>query len=235
VCGSPEQRELLLRYHENVHYVTDAFWDDVTATKTDYSMRDDELHVAWEGMSHGNQRILERLVEVLSDFTRARRVMVHVISDPRICRWGGRIGCVETTALLQKSFAGTGVQPFFYSWHPRTFASIASRCDVALLPIPDDVLMRLKPENKILLFWMLGLPVVAEATPAYTRTMRAAGLDAACAAPADWPRAIGNLISSRESRAAHMSAANALLASHYSEDTLLARWDAALASVGARL
>jgi len=225
ICASVEQKALLDRYHPNVHVIHDYFGGDIRERKERYSLGKNGVNVVWEGLSHGNRRIFTMLRDILAGY-RERRVNLHVISDQDYCEYGGRYLCQSTSNLLQRTFAGTGVRVYFYSWHPATFSSIAAACDFAAIPIPDDPIMLGKPENKLILSWSLGLPVIATATESYSRVMREAGVDWTCTDLGEWNAKIHRLTASQEAQEQYMRAAKNFVDKHYSKAAIVARWDA---------
>ena len=61
-------------------------------------------------------------------------------------------------------------------WDESTCSDIIRNCDLAVIPIDlSDPFAFGKPENKLLLFWGMGMPVVTSAIPAYVRAMQAVG------------------------------------------------------------
>ena len=86
----------------------------------------------------------------------------------------------STRKLLERTL-GPGVKFYMHEWSPFAVRAISSRCHLGLIPLDQDrPLYRAKPENKLLIMWRLGLPVVTSATAAYKRVMspiRWAGLE----------------------------------------------------------
>ena len=98
-------------------------------------------------------------------------------------------------------------------------------CDLALIPIPNHALMRSKPENKLILFWMLGLPTVVTDTPSYARVMRDAGVNCAASDLAQWKTLITELATSVMSRETHINLGNNYLINTSREESILSSWD----------
>jgi len=227
LCGSHEQRTALLPLHPNVMIMRDYYGYALRSRKASYGLAgENELHVLWEGLSHGNIgsfRLLREILERLPD----RDVHVHIVTDSTYCRFGSKHLCQPTYAVLEKVFAGSGITFHMYDWNSTTFSSIAAACDLALIPIPDDPIKRNKPENKLLLLWSIGLPVITSSTPSYARVMKAVGAEElTCDTPAEWRQAILDLASSEKRRAAHMRAASAYVAEHCADEVLFTAWEA---------
>jgi hypothetical protein len=58
---------------------------------------------------------------------------------------------------------------------------------MAIIPIDlSDNFNAGKPENKLILLWKIGIPVITSATPAYVRAMQAENLDMYCYTEKEW-------------------------------------------------
>ena len=84
-----------------------------------------------------------------------------------------------------------------------------------------------KPENRMRIFWRLGLPVVASASQSNIRAASLAGLEdrTICATSTDWEQALRNFHSYPDVRLAAAEAGQATALDAYSEESLAQRWD----------
>lgn len=225
LCGSEEQKAILDAYHPHVVVVRDDFRNDLRSVKHSYGLvTPGAVNVFWEGFSHGNIRMFEQLRDIL-DGLGTFKVDLHLVTDSQYCRFGGSHLCHPTFSVLQKVFARSDVRFHLYDWNAVTFSAVATACDLALIPIPDDPVMVMKPENKLLLLWSLGLPAIVSATPSYTRVMRAVGEDLACSRLEDWKEKVVGLASSQDARERYMASARRYLHAHMSPEALIANWD----------
>jgi hypothetical protein len=224
VCGSAEQKSKLDRVHPNVLVVRDYFGADIRIKKMDYSLSsENKLNIFWEGLSHGNIEIFRQLREIV-DSINGYEVHLHIATDPVYCRIGGRLFCKSTFEVLRDIFKGSAVKFHLYDWSSATFSAIATSCDFAVIPIPQNSIMRMKPENKLLLLWQLGLPVVASDTESYSRAMEKAELDYVASTPSDWKEMILRLINSVENRKDYVNRAQSYLERFCSEEAILSSW-----------
>lgn len=224
VCGSAEQKLKLDRIHPNVVVVRDFFGADIRNKKMDYSLRsENKLNIFWEGLSHGNIAMFRQLREIV-DSINGYEVHLHIATDPVYCRIGGRLLCNSTFEVLRDIFKGSAAKFHLYDWSSETFSAIATSCDFAVIPVPNNSTMRMKPENKMLLLWQLGLPVVASDTKSYSRVMEKAELDYVAATLLDWKELILRLASSVENRREYMNRAQSYLERFCSEEVILSSW-----------
>ncbi len=224
VCGSVEQKSKLDRIHPNVVVVRDYFGADIHNRKVAYNLRsDNELHIFWEGLSHGNIEIF-RYLRAIADSINGYKMHLHIATDPVYCSFGGRLFCRSTFDVLSKIFKGSSAKFHLYDWSGVTFSAIAASCDFAVIPIPHNSTMMRKPENKMLLLWELGLPVIASDTESYSRVMAFAGLNYVAATSFQWREMILHLAKSKENRLAYMRSAEAYLARFCGEEVIASSW-----------
>ena len=187
ICSTEEQRETILRYNPNVFISFDHFTSELGPPKMDYR-RGAKLKIVWEGQSTTlpNIQVIRGPLNDLRD-----RVELHVVTDPVIRRFFGRFGSYPTMDAL----AGIECDKHFHRWDRATFSTRVTDCDVAVIPIDaSNRMAHGKPENKLVLLWQLGMPVLTSDTPAYQRTMAAAAVDMTCSTSAEWGARIERLI-----------------------------------------
>lgn len=187
ICSTPEQKAMVERFNRKVVMSFDYFGDDLGPPKEEYA-RGDKLRVVWEGQST-TLRFLEMLREPLNALR--DHVELHVVSDPFVHRFFGRFGRHPSQDLLK----GFECDLVFHPWERGSFSRHITAADVAVIPIDTrHPLANGKPENKLVLLWQLGMPVLASPTPAYIRTMGEAGVDMLCATPVEWRARLEKLI-----------------------------------------
>jgi hypothetical protein len=113
-----------------------------------------------------------------------------------------------------------------HEWNEKTCSDIISQCDLAVIPIPlNDPLSAGKPENKLLLFWRMGMPVVVSATAAYARAMQLSGLSMACRTKNEWLEVLEKYIIDENARRDAGQRGRVFCENNYSEEKTLELWD----------
>ncbi len=228
LTSTEEQRRSILPFCSNV-VVMEAFHTGVIKrVKQDYA-RGEALHIVWEGLG-GNVRTLGVIRDVLRTLSRETKLVVHLVTDLEYAAALGRLGKRPTVRLAREALGD--VEFTMEQWDAETLSRVATECDLAVIPLPlDSPFERGKAPNKLLLFWRMGVPVVASATPAYRREMEAAGLDLACETGADWLGALRRLAADESARAEAGRRGMAAVEERYGEEILLERWDRMFASL----
>ena len=225
VCSTEEQRDVIRRFNPNVFLSFDYFGEELGPPKSDYA-RTGKLKLVWEGQA----TTLPNLTTLREPINALRgKVELHVVTDPIVHAYFGRFGASDSRRLLD----GFACETHFHPWDRATFASHVKAADLALIPIDrDNALWWGKPENKLAMFWQLGLPVLTSPTPAYARAMTASGLDMTCATPADWTAALGRFASADSASFQSIGTlARAYAATTYSPEAFVGRLDRVFASI----
>ena len=225
-CATPEQAAAIRPLCPNVHPILDFQTRMITTVKEDYRASE-PFNLVWEGLGE-NARWFSAIREPLAEISRKRPVVLNLVTAIHFKQLSQRFWTRETAAIVRKSFDEVRV----HQWSEETVASVATMCDLALIPLPlDRPLEAGKPESKLISFWRMGLPTVTSATAAYTRVMSAAGESLHCATDSEWVNALEGLIESEAARERAGRAGRAYAESHYSDERLSEAWDAALESI----
>ena len=112
-------------------------------------------------------------------------------------------------------------------WTLNNVKKYASNSSFAIIPIDTkDKFANLKPENKLLGLWTLGLPVIFSDTPAYKRVATQAGLESNCIESNNWSFALNNHNSILNEKNSQL--ASKYLSTFHTKQVLIAKWDAAI-------
>ena len=232
VCSTKEQAGDIKPFCQNVHLVLDIQKSVVNRLKEDYRSGL-PFNLVWEGLP-SNITQLNQIKEVLKNLDKHRPLILNIVTDSEQSRLSGRVGWIfgriYSIDLARKIFDSVKL----HIWDESTCSDIIRNCDLAVIPIDlSDPFAFGKPENKLLLFWRMGMPVVTSATPAYRRAMEAVGsVDLACKGDKEWMTAIERMMDDERLRHDVGQAGKEYADSFYSEEVLLAHWDAMFASIG---
>jgi hypothetical protein len=224
VCSSDTQKEFLIRYNKNVHISLDFFTNDITHIKTSLS-NGKKLKLVWEGQAYTvhNLLLIKDVFKKLAD-----KVELHVITDPTIV-YPFKIFNKKTASILSQ----IKCDQYFYVWQKDSFSKIIADADLAIIPIDkSDKMHWNKPENKLLLFWEIGIPVITSNTPAYTKVMNQATLPLLCTTIEDWVQKIEAFANMSElERSRLVLKANDYFEKNHSKEIILSKWDAIFLSL----
>jgi hypothetical protein len=228
VCTTVEQQQMISPLCANVRPILDFQTRDVRHVKTDYSAGD-VFHFVWEGQG-GNVVTFSGIREALANVAAAHPIAVHLVTDLEYPLALRHVGRASTKRLVRQSFDIPNV--YLYEWNEAMFSTLCTACDMALIPIPLDVpIYRGKPENKLQIFWRMGIPVLTSATPAYSNAMARVGLDMSCTTTGDWIQNMKRFINDEALRRDAGLRGRRDAETNFNDDVLLAAWDRVIASV----
>lgn len=226
VCSTVEQRRMLEQFCPNVHDILD-FHTEIAGTRKAQYESSQPFRLVWEGLPqnlHGFRHIADALARVARDHP----LTLRVVTDPYYFEFLDRVWKRSTHRLVRQLFEESELRP----WTPETLVTVATNSDLAVIPLDlSDPFAAGKPENKLLVFWRLGVPALVSATPAHVRAMGAAGLDLAVAGPDAWETRLRHLIADETARQHAAEQGEQYVASEASEASLTAKWDAVVESL----
>lgn len=227
VCSTEEQSRDIARHNANVHIVLDIHSSVTHRVKTGYAAQR-PFRLVWEGLPHTLDS-LNQIKPTLENLRKCYPLELHLVTDTEYYRYLGRYGKSNTLEVARRILPDIQL----HEWKESNCAGIVCSCDLAVIPIAlDDPFAAGKPENKLLLLWRLGMPVVVSATPAYSRAMTSAGVNLACVGQGQWMETLERLICDEGERQKAGTQGRAYAEQEVSEKKLLARWDRVFSSIG---
>ena len=227
ICSTEEQRRTIRDYSDNVHVILDHHGSEVRDTKHSYTAHQ-PFRLVWEGLPYTLSAFRE-IRPALERVGSRHALETHLVTDLRFNRYAGRFGRQDTGRLARRHIAA----PRLHEWRIDELARVVTSCDLAVIPATlEDPMFAGKPENKLLLLWRMGMPVLASATPAYRRAMGAAGIDMTCRDAAEWEAMLERYIVDERGRERAGRTGRAFVEVQHSERRLLEQWDSVFASIG---
>ena len=181
ICSSPEQRKLILPFNKNVSVILDCHIEECLDVKKNYEVGK-IINIGWEGQ-HATFPALISLIKKISETHLAPFVHFHIVTDEKTKQFDKfRYGPSIKNYLKKK-----GLPISFYPWSIKNMNKLSEICDFAILPVNLKNPMHIfKPENRLHLFWRLGLPVLASATESNLRAMKNCDQDLTATSLNDW-------------------------------------------------
>jgi glycosyltransferase involved in cell wall biosynthesis len=226
VCSTEEQQRDISIHNSNVHVILDSHEEVGNNFKTDHGLGD-RLNLVWEGLPENltNFRVMGG---ALQDLSRNLPMVLHLVTDTSFKRYLGRFGSRRTNDVAARLHDDVRVYP----WSPQTLEKTVIGADIGIIPLKlDDPFAAGKPENKLLIFWRLGIPTLTSATPSYVRVMDQAGVDMYCRTAEEWGEKLKRYSSDEASRREAALAGRAYVQERHTREGLLKRWDDLFESV----
>jgi glycosyltransferase involved in cell wall biosynthesis len=226
VCATPEQALSAARLCRNVHAILDFQSDLIRRVKQDYTAGS-PFHLVWEGLGN-NVRWFSEIARPLKEVTHRHPLVLHLVTAIEYREFLQRFWRRQTARIAARYCDELRL----YQWSAEMVSVIATACDLAVIPLPlNRPFERGKPENKLIMFWRMGLPTITSSTPAYARTMEEAGQCLDCETEQEWVSALLHLISDEDARARAGRAGRDFAEGRYSDEHLLEAWDTVFGSL----
>ena len=216
VCPTSIAKDYISQFNPRVHISFDYFMDDITMRKSTYR-KNHPLILVWEGMGFCAKQILS-IAPVLKKYR--GKILLKIISD-RTYKLGGFYS-VNVPQIFERS----KFDYEFIAWEKDTFSKHITEGDLAIIPLDkSDKLVLNKPENKLILFWQHGLPVLTTDIPTYKRAFAEVDSDLTCKSLTEWEEKLDLFLSGKFRYEQHMDAVNTYLNKYRSRESFIKAWD----------
>lgn len=232
ICSSSEQEEVIRNFNINTHIILDSHDEIPFMVPQNFKPKVDEPHrILWEGQP-ATIRGVGQISSILTQLTKVIDLQIDFVTDEKYFHLLNRYFERETLSLLKQDLAQIvdfiGIVP----WSPTNLVNSAKQSTLAIIPIDLSVPMqRLKPENRLLIMWRLGLPCLTSPSPAYMRVAKEAGVAAVCFSSQDWLEKINLLLSDSIYAKNEILNGQNYLRENHNRNSLLNKWDTAFESV----
>ena len=232
ICSSIEQEEVIRSYNTNTHVILDSH-DEIpliNPPKVGISTTS-KRRILWEGQpaTIGGIKIISPAILELSKTT---TLSLDFVTDEKYYQFLNRYIQRRTLNLLKRDIGQIINLVNVIPWSPENLLECARVSNIAMIPIDLSVPMqKLKPENRLLIMWRLGLPCLTSPSPAYTRVARKAEVDAICESPEKWLAKFKELLENPTFAYQEVLRGQNYLSEMHNRNVLLNKWDRAIESV----
>jgi len=224
ICSTQEQKNHIRRYCDDVRIILDVkseYHNHRMTLKSE--LKNNELNIAWEGVPH-NIKSFKVIRDALSILSKQYQINLHLITALKYKKYMNKYVTKHTINEVKKYIDINNI--YLYQWNELTVSHISSACDFAVIPInSNDTMDNGKPEDKLLIFWLMGLPAVVSETPAHLRAMKGAGVSMACSTTNDWVSTIKDIVDNKTKRNQSAEKGFAYASRVNSEEATMLLWD----------
>lgn len=226
ICSSVEQKDLIARVNQNTHVILDSHEEiDFLERSENIAKRPQANRLLWEGQPAtiaGIRQVSSTLLQLQNSVG----IELDFLTDVHYFKLLGKYFKGDTLDLVQsvipKSFDSFEIVP----WSIDNLVAVAKNSKLGLIPIDLSVPMqRLKPENRMLIMWRLGLPCLTSPSPAYNRVASAAGVSSICHDSNDWLSKASNLLEDEIFAHEEILKGQNYLRENHTRKILLEKWD----------
>jgi len=232
ICSSPEQEAVIKPFNSNTHIILDSH-DEIPLIDPKITRRkpSSEKIILWEGQP-ATIRGVQQISSILFQLSKESDLHFDFVTDEKYFQLLGKFFKMDTLQLLKKDLGPMIDRIRIIPWTPDNLVASAKKSAISMIPIDLAVPMqKLKPENRLLIMWRLGLPCLTSPSPAYIRVASKAGVRAVCDSPKVWLENFSSLLSDPSFALEEVLRGQSYLHENHNRESLLNKWDQAIESV----
>ncbi len=232
ICSSPEQEAVIKPFNSNTHVILDSH-DEIPliAPKLNGGTSLRENIILWEGQP-ATIRGVQKISSILFQLTKEHDLYFDFVTDEKCFQLLGKYFKLDTLQLLKRDLLPIFDRIRITPWTSIGLVESAKKSTISMIPIDLTVPMqKLKPENRLLIMWRLGLPCLTSPSPAYIRVANEAGVKAVCESSKAWLENFSNLLSDPTFAHEEVLRGQNYLSEKHNRQTLLNKWDQVIESV----
>lgn len=231
IVASPEQRDVILKFNRNAHIILDDLSElDSPALDLPHeipSVQPDSptQWIFWEGFGF-TLKHFQSVSRDIDRFLKESDCGMYLVTNVEFSKWGGYIGKVKTRSLIDKWFPLSASNIEIVPWSLKNLKEYAHRSTFGIIPIDmEDRFAVLKPENKLLSMWQLGLPCLFSPIHSYRRVAIASKQESAMVSPSQWFTALQKIAYSPTIQINMKTAGREYVALNHSHEILVSKWE----------
>ena len=163
VVGSKIQNELLEKYNNNIVII-----QDITEEVPLLELKNNSENngILWEGFASSNWPIFKKIFKYTNNIRQGSKL--YIVTDQKYYFLAGRyLGFNIHTVFNFLNFFYPNITYLTQKWNIDNLVNYANKCKIALIPITNNKIAKLKPENKMVIMIRLGLLPIVSNIPAY--------------------------------------------------------------------
>jgi hypothetical protein len=227
ICSSPEQVEEWSKFKIKAQDILDIHEEIPFASWEIFSEEKKPNEIFWEGLpaTLGSMSLLQSSFASKPNSTFKLNILTNLTSYKYLNKYKR----VNLDRYLSKQLPQSNVQVELIEWSPQNLVTYSSRSTLGVIPISGvKGYNHLKAENRLLIMWRLGLPVLTSPLASYSRVMKEAQIDGVCRDSSEWQSKIVNLNESKGLREEFIEKSRIYLEKKHNLEDILAKWDNAL-------
>ena len=225
ICSSLEQAEQISVYNKNVTVILDSHHEFLQPEGNTYAIDPERSSIFWEGQT-ATLRALDQISASLIETYDQHNFSLELVTDQKHKLLMNRYLSVKSEKQIPKINRFFGDVIKLHSWSKEAVIEIAKRSTLGIVPVNmKSSIQKLKPENRILILWQLGLPCLASDTPSHRRLAREINLNFICRSPNEWSEKLLLYLTDPQIRENQVIEGKKYLAKFHNKEIILDKWD----------
>lgn len=224
ICSSIEQKDTIEPFNRNVSIILDNH-EEFPLLPFKGSKNIEFKKLFWEGTTHTLGAL-----KILLNSINNEDLIIKIVTDKKHKVIFDRYFEKDVIKFLKKSLTNQKFE--FDPWSITNVTSAAKQSDLAVLPVEMwDGLQYMKPENRLLIMFRLGMPSVTSGIPAYQRIERELGIGFTCANFAEWEILIKKYLADQDLAEWQVKQGQKYISEMHTQEILFEKWDKAIWSL----
>ena len=200
ICSTHDQKRKILKFNKNVQVILDKKDENIKTTKKLYNRKSKYFDIVWEGLPQ-NAKLIKFVKNAFINLSNTHNIRLNIVTDKRYYLILNKFLIKDTRKEIESIFKNTNIKIRFIEWKYSDYYKKIIKCDLALIPVNlNDKFLSGKPQNKLLLFWRLGVPTITSGTVEYKKIMKNAGLKDYAETEQQWYEKLNTLIQDQSLR-----------------------------------
>jgi len=231
ICETVEQKETIVPFCVNTHVILDFHEEFPMLAYRGVRANENSPSLIWEGQPFTAKGLL-LLQETFSEVSKTRPIRLDMVTDLTYPLFLGKYFYRGTEKILGEIPKILGDRFTLTKWSLEEVVDTAKKSHLAVLPLdPSGTLNPLKAENRLLMMWRIGLPVLTSPSLAYTRVMAQTEIEGICSSPSQWLQKVVDMIESPKLQHRSVERGQQYIRDTHSEKIVLEAWDKLFESV----
>ena len=224
ICSSPEQVLEWKKFHIDALDILDIH-DEIPKIDRISDIRNlIPNQIFWEGLPATLNSMA--LLNEFFDSNLDKEYTLNILTNLSGFRYMNRYRKVNLEKVLSDQISHENLKVNKVQWSPGDVVKYSRLSKLGVIPIVGyQGYNHLKAENRLLIMWRLGLPVLTSPLMSYSRVMRVAQIDGICQDATEWKAKMGNLFSSADLREEFIQKSQSFLEANHKTSDLLGKWD----------
>lgn len=225
VCSSPEQANSIRALNSNVYDILDVH-SEIPELEDCLSLRRTKKSLFWEGSPH----TFGPLVKLMSELDLEEYRTLIAVSDEFRYRIMNKYFKQDMSRVYNNRVSNIELQ--LVPWSVSGLVKSSRESRLALIPVKmGSNFHESKPENRLMIMFRLGIPVVASSTPSHKRIQSALGINFTASTSREWAAQIKEFSHNEDLREHFRSQSKSYISMHHNEEHLLSKWDQVFQSI----
>jgi hypothetical protein len=224
VCSSPEQVTEWAKFKVDALDILDIHEEVPIVDISRASKQTNLTEMFWEGLpaTLGSMGLLDNFFESNS----GSHFKLNILTNLNSFKYMNRFKKIDLDRVLTQQLQHSNLEINKVQWSPQMLVNYSESSKFGVIPIHGlKGYNHLKAENRLLIMWRLGLPVLTSPLRSYVRVMRDAQIDGICCDQADWRTKLEELTFSAEMRDEFIEKSRNYLEVRHKTEDVLKKWD----------